>query len=86
MGDCEKYSKTLEILSSYSVTWEQLEFTRFHIISLELFSLEVNGKAPDRPNKSVVGGGVIIVFLMSMELEKVEVAVGVLQVVNTHPS
>jgi len=37
VGDDEKYSKTLEILTSYSVTRERLEFTQFHTILLELF-------------------------------------------------
>ena len=33
----EKHSKMLEIVTSFSATWEQLEFTQFHTMSLKAF-------------------------------------------------
>ena len=33
----EKHLKMLEIVTSFSATWEQLEFTQFHTMSLEAF-------------------------------------------------
>jgi hypothetical protein len=53
VGDYEKYSKILEILASYSVTWEQLEFTRFHTIPLELFFTGINKACRPRPVTSL---------------------------------
>ena len=41
----EKHSKMLKIVTSFSATWEQLEFTQFHTMSLKAFFTGSQGSA-----------------------------------------